>query len=291
MSLIREYAPAKINLTLDVLGKRADGYHELKSLVAFADAGDWVTLDTAQPFGVTTSGPFAASIAGANLIETTLRLIEREVPQLQLGAVHLEKHLPIAAGIGGGSADAAAVIRAVQRANPEFAAGIDWATIALRIGADVPVCLASRLSWMSGLGERVAPLALATPLALPAVIVNPLVPVPADKTAQVFRALRAAPLPANRTEADLPDIRSTQELLSVVQSGQNSLEQPCRQIVPSVDTVLKALEGLPSASIARMSGGGPTCFALFDTSEAAQAAATSLLAAHPEWWVRATTLS
>jgi 4-diphosphocytidyl-2-C-methyl-D-erythritol kinase len=291
MALISEAAPAKINLTLDVLGKRADGYHELRSLVAFADAADRLTLDTSQLAGVTVSGSFAGSIAGANLIETTLRLIAEAAPELQLGAVHLEKNLPVAAGIGGGSADAAAVIRAVRTANPQACTDVDWNALALRIGADVPVCLASRLSWMSGLGEIVAPISLKTSIALPAIIVNPLVSVPADKTAQVFRALRAAPLSVPFVAAALPEVRSADELLAVVRSSHNSLEQPCRQIVPAVDTVLRALEGLPSATIARMSGGGPTCFALFATSDAANAAATSLSAVHPEWWVRATTLS
>ncbi len=291
MAIISEAAPAKINLTLEVLGKRTDGYHELRSLVAFADAADRLTLDTSQPAGVTVSGPFAGSIAGANLIETTLRLIAEAAPELELGAVHLEKNLPVAAGIGGGSADAAAVVRAVQTANRQPCTDVDWNALALRIGADVPVCLASRLSWMSGLGEIVAPISLKTSIALPAIIVNPLVSVPADKTAQVFRALRAAPLSVPFVAAALPEVRNADELLAVVRSSHNSLEQPCRQIVPAVDTVLHALEELPSATIARMSGGGPTCFALFATSDAAYAAATSLSAAHPEWWVRATTLS
>lgn len=291
MSPIRELAPAKINLTLDVLGKRADGYHELQSLVAFAGKGDVLTLDTNAPLGVTASGPFAGSIAGANLIETTLQLIAKAAPQLLLGAVHLEKNLPVAAGIGGGSADAAAVIRAVQRANPDIAAHVDWTALAVRIGADVPVCLTSRLAWMTGLGERVAPLASATPLALPAVIVNPLVPVPADKTAQVFRALRAAPLPASFSAADLPDIRTAGELLALVESGHNSLEPPCRAVVPAVDDVLTALAALPGMQLARMSGGGPTCFALFGDEASATAAAAQLCGKHPEWWVRATVLS
>ncbi len=150
MTKFKEFAPAKINLTLRVLGRRPDGYHELESLVAFADVGDWVTLDVSKPVGVTTSGPFAGSIAGANLVEVALRRLVIEAPQLRLGSVHLEKNLPVAAGIGGGSADAAAVIRAVKRANAEQVETLDWNAFALRLGADVPVCLISRAAWMTG---------------------------------------------------------------------------------------------------------------------------------------------
>lgn len=290
MPVIHEFAPAKINLTLEVLGKRADGYHELRSLVAFAGEGDVLTLDTSLPVGVTTSGPFATSIAGANLIDTTLNLISRAAPGLQLGAVHLEKNLPVAAGIGGGSADAAALIRAVQGANPHAGSDVDWTALAVRIGADVPVCLASRLSWMCGLGERVAPLQFASPLSLPAVIVNPLVPVPADKTAQVFRALRSGALPENGVGAELPEIADAGALAAAVRAGRNSLEKPCREIVPAVAQVLQALAELPGSTLARMSGGGPTCFALFGDSAAASAAAAQLKEQHPQWWVRATAL-
>jgi 4-diphosphocytidyl-2-C-methyl-D-erythritol kinase len=273
------------------LGKRADGYHELRSLVAFADVGDVVTLDTARPVGVTVSGPFGASIAGANLIDTTLQLIAKAAPDLQLGAVHLEKNLPVAAGIGGGSADAAAVMRAVRSANPSLQRAFDWTALALRIGADVPVCLESRLCWMCGLGEFVAPLELTEPARLDAVIVNPLVPVPTDKTAQVFRALRAASLPENFIPDRPPAIRSANQLLAAVRSGHNSLQPPCLDAVPAVENVLNALAAFPGAGVVRMSGGGPTCFALFDDLEAAQAAASQMTVQQPAWWVRAASLS
>jgi 4-diphosphocytidyl-2-C-methyl-D-erythritol kinase len=183
MTIVREFAPAKVNLTLEVLGRRADGYHELNSLVAFASVGDHVTLDTSKPVGTSVTGPFGMTIAGANLIDVTLAKLAAAEPRLQLGHVTLEKQLPIAAGIGGGSADAAAVLRAVRRVNPALVDAVDWNAIAVSLGADVPVCLASRLSWMRGLGERVLPLEAAEAINLPALIVNPLAPVPADKTA------------------------------------------------------------------------------------------------------------
>ncbi|MGE0054179.1 MAG: 4-(cytidine 5'-diphospho)-2-C-methyl-D-erythritol kinase [Hyphomicrobium sp.] len=291
MPLIREFAPAKINLTLDVLGKRLDDYHEIVSLIAFAaDVGDVVTLDTQKPMAVSLSGPFAASIAGANLVETTLRLIEAHAPHLRLGAIHLEKNLPVAAGIGGGSADAAAVMRAVRKANlsNESAAHLDWPAIGLKLGADVPVCLHSHLSWVTGVGETVVP-AQTTHDGLPTVIANPLVPVPLDKTAQVFRALGAAPLSGTHRRSGGP--AAITNMVELARGGSNTLEAAARKVVPAVDEVLAALSSCDGNLLTRMSGAGPTCFALFGTQEAARQAANALAQSHPQWWVRATTLN
>ncbi|MEQ1718106.1 MAG: 4-(cytidine 5'-diphospho)-2-C-methyl-D-erythritol kinase [Hyphomicrobium sp.] len=294
MTVITEFAPAKINLTLEVLGRRADGYHELKSLVAFADVGDTITLDTSLPRGVSMSGPFASSIAGANLVETTLQRIAVAYPHLTLGAIHLEKNLPVAAGIGGGSADAAAVLRAVRRANAEFSDKIDWYALALSLGADVPVCFHARLSWMTGLGEHVEPVYAehSKPFAgFAAVIVNPLVPVPVDKTAQVFRALGAPPLEAGFTPASPPTGANDRvHLMTVVSAGSNALEAAAVRVVPAVATVLDALRTLTVCRLARMSGGGPTSFALYETLDAAEAAREVVATRHPAWWVIAVRL-
>lgn len=291
MTHIREFAPAKVNLTLEVLGKRADGFHELQSLVAFAtDIHDVITLDTRSPMGVTTSGPFAASIAGVNLVATTLRLIESYTPGLQLGAVHLEKNLPVAAGIGGGSADAAAVLRAVRRANAHNTSRHDWNQLALKLGADVPVCLHAALSWMTGVGEVVKPIALGGDSKISAVIVNPRVAVPADKTAQVFGALGATPLASDFIPRNLPDHLTGADVLAIARTGRNSLEAVARRIVPAIDLVLEALSDCPENLLTRMSGAGPTCFALFASAEAAQHSAAALSAKFPHWWVRATAL-
>ncbi len=291
MTHISEFAPAKVNLTLEVLGKRADGFHELQSLVAFASGvHDVITLDTASPIGVTASGPFAASIAGANLVETTLRLLERHAPDLQLGAIHLEKNLPVAAGIGGGSADAAAVLRAVQRASAPTTSRPDWNRLALKLGADVPVCLHAALSWMTGVGDAVKPIALGGESEISAVIVNPRVAVPADKTAQVFRALGATPLASDFVPRHLPDHLTGADVLAIARAGCNSLETAARKIVPAVDLVLDALRECPENLLTRMSGAGPTCFALFASAEAAQYSAAALSAKFPHWWVRATAL-
>lgn len=292
MTVFKEFAPAKINLTLEVLGKRPDGYHELESLVAFAaEAADVVVLDISKPQGCITGGPFGATIAGANLIDVTLAKLAAAEPSLRLGEVLLAKNLPIAAGIGGGSADAAALLRAVRRANPELAGRVDWGGLAHTLGADVPVCLVSRLSFMRGLGERVRPLDTAEAIELPAVLANPLEPVPADKTAQVFRALAAGTLPNDHvsrlgtvTSWDEPGVRT------FTQQGRNDLESPAKSIVPEIADVLTELSALRGCQLVRMSGGGPTCFALFATADAAQAAAKDLSLRRPQWWVTSVTL-
>ena len=296
MTVYKEFAPAKINLTLNVLGKRADGYHELESLVAFADVGDNLTLDTSKPTGVTTSGPFAGSIASANIVEIALRRLEIEAPQLRLGAVTLEKNLPVAAGIGGGSADAAALIRAVKRANAEQAETLNWNAFALRLGADVPVCLQSKLSWMRGIGEKVTPLSLKFQAGLSAVIVNPLVPMPPDKTAQVFKALQADPLSSDAgVRKDPPAPQTPHDLLRLIWAGKNDLQRAAVRseiqraeftTVPAISCVLSALSGTPGCRIVRLSGAGPTFFALYDPEADPRRVAEVLQAAHPDWWVK-----
>ena len=169
---IREIARAKVNLTLSVLGRRSDGYHDIESLVTFADIGDLVTFHPGPDCRITTSGPFAPEIEGPNLLEKTLSLLRELDPGLVLGAVELEKNLPVAAGLGGGSADAAALLRAVRAANPERAGRIDWHRLAARLGADVPVCLAGVPALIRGIGDRIEPLAHKLP-PLACVLVNP----------------------------------------------------------------------------------------------------------------------
>lgn len=286
MSEFIETARAKINLTLKVLGRRGDGYHALEALVAFAsEPADTVTLDTGRARGVAASGPFAAGIAGVNLLDTVLDLIAAAEPRVRLGWVHLEKRLPVAAGIGGGSADAAALLRALRRANPELGDAFDWSGIARRLGADVPVCLFDRAAFMSGTGERLAPVSHLAPLDV--VLVNPMVPVPADKTAQVFRALRAPALAAGLVDARPPRDLGRQALIDFIDRG-NDLEQAAREVVPAVGDVLAALRVLSSCRVAAMSGAGPTCFGVFDDAGAATAAAAVLGARYPDWWVVAT---
>jgi 4-diphosphocytidyl-2-C-methyl-D-erythritol kinase len=285
MPAVTVKARAKINLTLTVLGRRPDGYHALLSLVAFADAADLVTLEPGAATGLTVTGPFAGAIAGPNLIETAFQLVSEQAPDLSIGHVTLEKHLPVASGIGGGSADAAAVLRAIRTAHPRPGA-IDWTNIARRLGADVPVCLADRAVWMSGIGDELHDLASPLPQ-LNAVLVNPRAAVPADKTARVFRALGAPAISSTTNGGDSirPAIPSRAELLALMHRTGNDLEAPATAVVPEIEDVLTALEACPGVEIARLSGAGPTCFAVFADAQSAEAAATLLTSAHPAWWI------
>ena len=299
MPRLNETARAKVNLTLVILGRRADGYHELASLVAFADAGDQVTLDTgdsrADASGwkghglpdIVVEGPFGPSIAGVNLIAVAIERALAADPCLTTGRITLDKRLPIAAGIGGGSADAAAVLRLLKRANP--AANVDWPAVAARLGADVPVCLANRASFMTGTGERLE--AVPELPRLDAVLANPRVPVPADKTYQVFRALAAAPLAAGAKPPPAPGAPMTRaDLLAYLTTHGNDLLPAARRIVPAVDVVMEQLAGTGDCQLVRLSGGGPTCFGVYGSREAANAAADELARRNPGWWVTATSL-
>ncbi|MCB1506168.1 MAG: 4-(cytidine 5'-diphospho)-2-C-methyl-D-erythritol kinase [Hyphomicrobiaceae bacterium] len=286
MSVLVEIARPKVNLTLRILGRRADGYHALASLVAFA-AGmtDRVTLDCRRARGVTVIGPFASSITDTNLLETTLDLVAAADPDVRLGHVTLEKNLPVAAGIGGGSADAGALLRALLRANVMRAASIEWQAISLRLGADVPVCLFNRAAWMTGIGERIT--AMEELPRLDAILVNPLAEVPNDKTAQVFRALAAPPLSVADKMPSAPAVASREALIDHINGG-NDLEAAAKHVMPAIDEVLSTLRATPGCRVAAMSGAGPTCFGIFDD---AHAAAASLAMRHPKWWIAPVVLS
>jgi 4-diphosphocytidyl-2-C-methyl-D-erythritol kinase len=212
-------------------------------------------------------------------------------PRLVFGAVALDKRLPVAAGIGGGSADAAAVLRAVRRANPELADKVDWVGVATRLGADVAVCLGDRAAWVSGIGDRIEPLGGPLP-ALHAVLVNPLARVPADKTAQVYGALNAPAL-ATGVGPSRPPERSFEtraHLVALMGEHGNDLETAARRVVPEIEGVMAALDALAGVEIARLSGAGPTCFAVFTSAEAARAAAATLAVRQSAWWIRSATL-
>lgn len=286
MSEVTVAARAKINLTLTVLGRRPDGYHALLSLVAFADAADIVTLDPARATGLTVTGPFAGAIVGPNLIDTALQLVSKCRPELSIGHVTLEKRLPVASGVGGGSADAAAVLRAIQKAHSGATAAFDWMAISRCLGADVPVCFADRAGWMSGAGEELHDLAAPLPR-LHAVLANPQADVPDDKTARVFRALGAPALSSSVTGSATarPAIPDRAELLALMRRLGNDLEAPATAVVPEVADVLTALEACPGSEIARLSGAGPTCFAVFADAMSAETAAHKLRGAHPSWWI------
>lgn len=286
MAPVVEFARPKVNLTLRVWGKRADGFHDLESLVAFADGvADTVSFSAEGTPGVLTSGPSAAAIQGENLLSLTLRRMAEVEPRLRLGAVRLEKNLPVASGIGGGSADAAALMRAVLRAHPQFAELHDWRAVALRIGADVPVAFDNRAAMMRGVGEIVQPVAAMA--RLPALLVNPMVAVPADKTARVFRALGAGPVePGARSPAAAAlAFSDSAALLAWMTERGNDLSAPALSVVPAIGEVLAALEGQDGCRLARLSGAGPTCFGIFASQAVAQAAGARLAARQPGWWI------
>jgi len=286
-----ERAPAKINLSLDVLGRRGDGYHELTSLVAFArDVADVIRIAPRAPDDLRLTGPFAGSLSGDNLISNAVALLAAMAPDIRLGTITLEKNLPVAGGIGGGSADAAAVLRIARRLAPVQLADGDWLALARKLGADVPVCFVNKGSFMTGIGERLRDLDY--PLQLSAVLVNPQVPVPANKTAEVFQALSAPPRPPDATVPDgEPVLRNRSQLMRYIQSSGNSLQAPAIRLMPVIADVMAELAATAGCQVARLSGAGPTCFGLFDEADEAREAAGDIARRRPDWWVRATQLS
>ncbi len=288
---IAEAAPAKVNLYLHVVGRRADGYHLLDSLVAFASAGDRVLVEAATPGtragtapGLTVDGPFAGDVPDGpdNLAWQAAQGLAAALDRPCAVAVRLTKALPVASGIGGGSADAAAVLRACARLWGLAADDPLPMAVGARLGADVPVCLLGRTSFVGGIGERLDPAPALT--GCPVVLVNPRQALP---TPAVFRA-RTGPFSEPARFADAP--ADAAALAAVLRDRRNDLAAPARTLCPAIDAVLAALEATRGCLLARLSGSGATCFGLFPASTAAVAAAESLAAAHPGWWVRAGTL-
>lgn len=288
MPLLTEQAPAKINLTLNILGRRHDGYHELSSLVVFArDVADRVILDTSRPDSLSVSGPFAGLIEDQNLVAKAIAAVKVAHPGVLLGAFELVKNLPVASGVGGGSADAAAALRLIQRANPELSATVDWLSLAARMGADVPVCLQCQPAMMSGIGETLRPVAVLPRLT--AVLVNPMADVPTNKTAQVFAALGAPPLAVDK-KLPVPVLAGREAVIDYMWGEPNSLTAAACSVVPVIATVLAALAAMPGCRIARLSGAGPTCFGLFDHTDGADEAAHELRNRYPAWWIARSSL-
>ena len=283
-------APAKINLCLHVLGRRRDGYHELSSLVAFAAGhADRLMLTPGNTLAITVVGPTAAQSGASddNLVLQAARHLLDLSPGLVTGHFHLEKGLPVAAGLGGGSSDAAATLRLIAAINALPANDPLLFEAARRTGADVPVCLLGKPCIMRGIGHELgAPLALPP---LPAILVNCGKPV---ATAPVFKALGLAV--GERSEAfdAVSGVRTTDlaHLIETLCVLRNDLEAPAIAVEPAIAGTLLAIAALDGVRLARMSGSGATCFGLFETAEAAQRGAESLARAEPGWWVVATTL-
>ena len=271
----REFAPAKVNLALHVTGRRGDGYHLLDSLVVFAGTGDRITAEAAPDLTLTLTGPRAAGLpSGAdNLVLQAARAMGPQGARLVL-----EKHLPVASGIGGGSADAAATLRVLARLRGQ---PLPPAAAVLALGADVPVCLAGRPARMSGIGETVTPLEHPLPEAW-LVLANPGAAV---ATPAVFAALtrRAnAPLPR-----DLPRLKTAAELAAFLRMARNDLESAATMLLPGISALRSALSAQPGCLMSRMSGSGATCFGLFPDALTAAAAARALRMGSPDWWIEA----
>lgn len=290
MTTVDVFAPAKVNLTLHITGKRADGYHLIDSLVAFGPAGDFLKVEKGDGVSLSVDGPEAD---GVPTDESNLALRAfAALPLHKRGNINLTKHVPAASGIGGGSADAAAAVRAAlamedPTASTFAAFGPDVLLETkfrplLDLGADIPMCLLPRPLRARGIGEKVSFVDLPP---LTALLVNPRVPVP---TKDVFAAL-ATPNNSPMPEA-LPGFANAAALIDWLASQRNDLEAPAMKIAPAIGKVLGILREAPGCGLARMSGSGATCFGLFLSEEAAMAAGNAIQANHPEWWLAGGTM-
>lgn len=298
----RETARAKINLTLEIIGRRADGYHALRSLVAFSRFGDELNCDPDAPFSLAVEGPFAGALGGGNLIEAAAAHYARAFggtpqatgttgpsrpPFLGRGAFHLRKAIPVAAGLGGGSADAAAALRLLAGQPGDAKTLHALLPVAAELGADVPVCLYSRPAIMTGIGETLRFLPALPPI--PILLVNPGMPL---TTASVFLALNARPLSQAAYDGEEAEaaFASIDDVVRYAAARRNDLEAPAKNLLPVIGDILERLEACDGALLVRLSGSGPTCFALFHEARLARAAAQFLRAEQPGWWVQETVL-
>lgn len=281
---VTEAARAKINLYLHVTGKRADGYHLLDMLVVFAETGDEIRVAPAADFSLAIDGPFAAGLGNGpdNLVLRAAEALRRLAGSQFGAAIHLTKNLPLASGIGGGSADAAATLRALIRlwriAPPRDA----LFEIAAQLGADVPVCLEQQPGFVGGIGEEIVPVT-----GLPAaylLLVNPLKETP---TPAVFKARRGGFSEPARWQRSPEDLHALVDLLA---ARRNDLTSPAVQLAPVVQEVLDAIAATPHCLLARLSGSGATCFGLYETRLQAEAARAEIAARHSEWWSVATAI-
>lgn len=274
---MRESAKAKVNLFLHAGARRADGFHELESLAVFAEAGDALSFERADTLSLAVEGPFAAGLQNEpdNLVLRAARALAAYAGIEPHVKITLTKNLPVASGIGGGSADAAAALRGLCKLWNLSPPRDDLHEIALSLGSDVPVCLMSKSAWMTGRGEHVSPVSLPR---VPMVLVNPGVSV---STADVFSRLKSR----TGVGATKPDaIHSTAELVSYLKTTTNDLEAPAREIAPVIEEAITALLNT-GALLARMSGSGATCFGIYGSDAGAAKAADAIAKARSGWWV------
>lgn len=281
---LRREAPAKVNLYLHVVGRRDDGYHQLDSLVAFAGVGDTLDLAAADGLSLVIDGPQAAALPAGedNMVLRAARALAARAQVTKGAALRLTKRLPVAAGIGGGSADAAATLAGLMRLWDIVLPPAEIHALALALGADVPVCLAGRPTAMGGIGEVLRPAPPLPPAWL--ALVNPRV---ALATPAVFKARSGGfsdPAPLETTPRDAA------HLAALLTARRNDLTAAAISLAPPVGEALALLAAQPACLLARMSGSGATCFGLFAEPEAAHAAARAIAAARPGWWTAAAPL-
>jgi 4-diphosphocytidyl-2-C-methyl-D-erythritol kinase len=285
---LAEDAPAKVNLTLRVLGRRSDGYHEIESLVAFAGVGDALSFAPGGELTLAVRGPSAkdSGETADNVVLKAARALSERVPTVGWGAFELDKRLPVAAGLGGGSADAAAALRLLAKVYGLAPDDPLLYAAARATGADVPVCIDPRTRLMRGIGEI-----LSAPLKLPAlqgVLVNPGVAVATRAVFAGWTPPATPPIPID--PAVIAALKGRDALMQFLKDQANDLEAPAVAIAPAIADVLAALRSQLRCEVARMSGSGSTCFAVFFSAADAITAAENIHARHPDWWVRATAL-
>jgi 4-diphosphocytidyl-2-C-methyl-D-erythritol kinase len=275
-------AAAKVNLYLHIVGRRADGYHLVDSLVGFADIGDRVSVRSATSLTLETTGPAAAELDAAgedNLVLRAARLLAAEAGIAAGAAIRLEKNLPVAAGLGGGSSDAAAALRALKALWQVPIEETALSRLGMKLGADLPVCLHAGPAWVAGVGDTVTAAADLPPAGI--LLANPRRKLP---TSAVFAARQG---PFGAAGRFLPMPADAAGLARALSTRRNDLGEAAIGLVPDIAAVLETLAGLDGALLARMSGSGASCFALFSDRSAAERACAKLAAAQPQWWCAA----
>jgi 4-diphosphocytidyl-2-C-methyl-D-erythritol kinase len=278
-------APAKVNLFLHITGKRPDGYHLLESLVSFSSVHDTVSVQEADTITLEITGRFAPLLqhdVHKNIIVKAARLLAEKAGILKGAAILLEKELPVAAGIGGGSSDAAAVLKLLSQLWELSLTKEEMQQIALTLGADVPMCYSGKPAFISGIGENITVIP-SMPI-LPALLVNPLQSV---STPEVFKAGVQQFSPSSPITT-IPQEHG--EFIRFLRTTHNDLEAPAITLLPLITQQLRIIQSQPGCLLSRMSGSGATCFGLFSTMEEAGTAAQIISSNHPEWWVKATLL-
>ncbi len=293
MNRLQSRASAKVNLTLRVLGKRADGYHDLVSLIAFADIGDELAFIPGEKLGLKLMGPNAAATGAVsdNLVLVAARALAERIEGLTLGRFELTKHLPVGAGLGGGSADAAAALRLIAEANGLSLGDPRILTAARKAGADAPVCLESKARLVTDIGER-----LSQPLQLPPLPVVIVFPGIALATNEVFETHDESGLESlSGSFADHPASDAIplerNKLIAFLNSQTNDLTRTAHELAPVISTVDERLYRTAGVRLVRMSGSGSSVFALYDEIALAEKAADEIRAERSDWWIAATTLS